>query len=101
MSRYQKMTILEIVRTLTHLNTKQEELVKEIDECYAELDRRDQIPTPREIRIATWVPHDHAAVQHRDGKEPWCNVCHKTEDGSDPVSKIGIYPPGYKGSLDE
>ena len=198
MRRYQKMTIPEIVRTLTHLNTKQEELVKEIDECYAELDWRDQIQNPRVIRTTTrptmvyvksrvnprivdvylrggrtqhttslvvyhngirtdlgrvevlyndekkadrinafvddgrlleiqspalyWVtsykngfveveldqhayakavPHDHAAVQHRDGKEPWCNVCHKTEDGSDPVSKIGIYPPGYKGDLDE
>ena len=28
--------------------------------------------------------HDHNPVQHRDGKEPWCNICFKTADGRDP-----------------
>ena len=98
MSDYRRMTTREIVRELVSLSAKGEELARAIDECYAELDRRDQIQTPREIRITTPVPHDHAAVQHRDGKEPWCNVCNKTEDGRDPVSKIGIYPPRLQGS---
>lgn len=101
MSDYRRMTTREIVRELLSLSAKEEEIAKALDECYAELDRRDLIQTPREIQTTTAVLHDHAAVQHRDGKEPWCNVCYKTEDGRDPVSKIGIYPPGYKGGLDE
>ena len=55
MSDYRKMTILEIVRALMHLNAKGEELAKAIDECYAELDRRDQIQNPREIQITKHI----------------------------------------------
>jgi hypothetical protein len=28
---------------------------------------------------------NHQARQHRDGREPWCNECHLTEDGRTPV----------------
>jgi hypothetical protein len=33
--------------------------------------------------IAEVCPN-HQARQHRDGKEPWCNECHLTEDGREP-----------------
>lgn len=32
---------------------------------------------------------NHQARQHRDGKEPWCNDCHLTEDGREPVTLGG------------
>lgn len=32
---------------------------------------------------------NHHAVQHRDGKEPWCDECHLTGDGRDPVTLGG------------
>ena len=32
---------------------------------------------------------NHHAVQHRDGKEPWCNECHLTKDGREPVTLGG------------
>ena len=51
MSDYRRMTTREIVRELLSLSAKGEELAKAIDECYAELDRRDQIQNPREIRM--------------------------------------------------
>lgn len=37
-------------------------------------------------RLATVWHADHKPVQHRDGKEPWCNHCKLTEDGRVPVS---------------
>lgn len=27
----------------------------------------------------------HKPVQHRDGREPWCNACGRTEDGRPPA----------------
>ena len=33
--------------------------------------------------------HDHNPVQHRDGKEPWCNICFLTAEMTE---------PGYKGA---
>lgn len=32
---------------------------------------------------------NHHARQHRDGREPWCNECHLTEDGREPVTLGG------------
>lgn len=28
---------------------------------------------------------NHKPVQHRDGKPPWCDECHLTEDGREPA----------------
>ena len=53
MSDYRRMTTREIVLELLNLSAKGEELAKAIDKCYAELDRRDQIQTPRVIRTTT------------------------------------------------
>ena len=55
MSDYRRMTTREIVRELVSLSAKGEELARAIDECYAELDRRDQIQTPREIQISKHI----------------------------------------------
>lgn len=43
--------------------------------------------------IAEGCPN-HQARQHRDGREPWCNECHLTEDGRDPVRIGGARYPG-------
>ena len=111
-------TTRQIVAEIMRINEQMADGSRKLDELYDELDRRDERLSPRvigsvkgeqledgtmlaHIKTAHTVLHDHAAVQHRDGKEPWCNVCFKTEDGRDPVSKIGIYPPGYKGDSDE
>jgi hypothetical protein len=32
--------------------------------------------------------HDHKAVQHRDGKEPWCQECRLTADYREPKSRF-------------
>lgn len=32
---------------------------------------------------------NHEPVQHRDGKEPWCDQCHLTKDGREPVTLGG------------
>lgn len=37
-------------------------------------------------RLAGVWHEGHKAVQHRDGKEPWCNHCKLTEDGRVPMS---------------
>ena len=47
-------------------------------------------------KMTSTPQHDHNPVQHRDGKEPWCNLCSKTADGRDPG--VNIYPAGYKGA---
>lgn len=31
--------------------------------------------------------HVHEAVQHRDGKEPWCKECKLTADGREPRAR--------------
>ena len=31
--------------------------------------------------------HDHNPVQHRDGKEPWCNICFLTAEMTEPRYK--------------
>ena len=32
---------------------------------------------------------NHQARQHRDGKEPWCHECGRTEDGREPITLGG------------
>ena len=94
-----QLTTRQIVAEILRINEQMADGSRKLDELYDELDRRDQVQIPREIRVTTAVSHDHAAVQHRDGKEPWCNVCHKTEDGRDPVSKIGYMAPEVMAEL--
>ena len=39
--------------------------------------------------------HDHKPVQHRDGKQPWCNHCGLTGNGNIPKSRLHAdYEPG-------
>lgn len=38
------------------------------------------------------LPHIHAPVQHRDGKEPWCAVCGKNAEHREPKSRFGNHP---------
>jgi len=35
---------------------------------------------------------EHAPVQHRDGREPWCKKCGLTKAGRKPVSRLGRRP---------
>ena len=64
----------------------------EIDRLFEELQALVDGPktevandTPDIVHKQTFpLLHDHVLVQHRDGKEPWCNVCFKTADGRDP-----------------
>lgn len=37
----------------------------------------------------TTEAHEHKPVQHRDGKEPWCDACQLTAAFKEPKTKFG------------
>lgn len=45
----------------------------------------EEITSPPTISINAG-PHNHAPTQHRDGKEPWCDVCRLNKDYKYPTS---------------
>lgn len=47
----------------------------------------DDIGTPIGSANSDIDCRHHQPRQHRDGKEPWCNECHLTEDGREPQSR--------------
>ena len=50
---------------------------------------KDTPSVGQKLTVTAMQDHDHNPTQHRDGKEPWCNVCFKTADGRDPVVTQG------------
>ena len=51
-----------------------------------------QLPHP-EMKEEDWPyayiqNHPHKPIQHRDGKEPWCNLCGKTARGDEPKNRF-------------
>ena len=54
----------------------------------AERPEAQEPETPDTTVVEEPTGHDHKPVQHRDGKERWCNTCGLTADGSEPTSRL-------------
>lgn len=63
-------------------------VVESIVNCKHDLSAGPQCPMCQYYARRNQVLHDHNPVQHRDGKEPWCNICFLT---------AAMTEPGYKG----
>lgn len=84
----------------------------QIDRLFTELqdlvDGPKTVPAGDDPQVKQTPLHNHNPVQHRDGREPWCDVCFLTAamrepefqvvaPNDNPLPTVDIYPPGYKG----
>lgn len=42
--------------------------------------------------VVTTEKHEHKPVQHRDGKEPWCNECQLNAEFKEPKTRFAPKP---------
>ena len=63
-------------------------VVEAIVNCKHDLSAGPQCPMCQYYARRNQVLHDHNPVQHRDGKEPWCNICFLTAEMAEPGLKV-------------
>lgn len=73
-------------RARTHLVQNKKPAVIEVpDFLKHDSSKQKKRPDPNPVEQAYVEEHDHKAVQHRDGRQPWCKGCGLTANGEVPA----------------